>query len=114
VFKGHTSAVDALWSGVPLITVPGELLIGRVSASLLTAAKVPELIASDLEEYEETAVKLAKDSKFYNQIRQKVKKPPSPPLPSTPLLSSPLFSSTHCHRCYNTLVVLLLFLSFSF
>jgi predicted O-linked N-acetylglucosamine transferase (SPINDLY family) len=71
-FNAHTSAVDALWAGVPLLTVPDELMIGRVSASLLTAARVPELIASDLAQYEEIAVSLAKDPSRYEHIRKKV------------------------------------------
>jgi predicted O-linked N-acetylglucosamine transferase (SPINDLY family) len=57
--NAHTTASDALWAGVPLLTCPGEVFASRVAASLLTAVGLPELIAADLGSYEETAVRLA-------------------------------------------------------
>jgi len=57
--NGHTTTCDALWSGAPVLTLPLEALASRVAASCLTAAGCTELIASDAEAYEETAVRLA-------------------------------------------------------
>jgi predicted O-linked N-acetylglucosamine transferase (SPINDLY family) len=57
--NAHTTASDALWAGVPLLTFPGEVFASRVAASLLTAVGLPELIAADLGTYEEMAVRLA-------------------------------------------------------
>jgi protein O-GlcNAc transferase len=57
--NAHTTAVDALWCGVPVITVPGEKMASRVGASLLNAVGLPELICKDWTEYEEKAVWLA-------------------------------------------------------
>lgn len=56
VFNAHTTATDALWSGVPLLTLPGVSQASRVAASVLTAAGVPELIAPSLPDYERMAV----------------------------------------------------------
>lgn len=57
--NAHTTASDALWAGLPVLTRPGESLIGRVAASLLHAAGLPELIAETAEDYEALAFALA-------------------------------------------------------
>ena len=48
-FNAHTTAVDALWAGVPLITTPTERLVGRVASSILAAAGLQFLIARNLQ-----------------------------------------------------------------
>ena len=68
----HTTASDALWSGLPLITVPGTTFAGRVSAGLLTALELPELIAATLSDYEDLAMKLARDPAALSAIRHKL------------------------------------------
>ena len=60
-YNAHTSASDALWCGVPVITCPGKSFAGRVAASLLRAVEMPELIAATPEDYERLAVALARD-----------------------------------------------------
>lgn len=59
--NGHTTASDALWMGVPVLTCPGDAFPARVAASLLAATGLAELVAGTLEEYEEIAVSLAAD-----------------------------------------------------
>lgn len=59
--NAHTTASDALWCGVPVITYAGDAFPARVAASLLSAAGLPELVANSFEEYEQTAVSLALD-----------------------------------------------------
>jgi len=56
--NAHTTASDALWAGVPVLTCPGEAFQARVAASLLHAAGLPELVVDSLAAYEETAVRL--------------------------------------------------------
>jgi len=58
-YNAHTSASDALWTGVPVITCPGETFASRVAGSLLMAVGLPELITGSLSEYEALAVRLA-------------------------------------------------------
>ena len=59
-YGGHTTASDALWSGVPLVTCRGTAFPGRVGASLLTALGLPELITGSLADYEALALALAR------------------------------------------------------
>lgn len=58
-YNAHATAADALWTGLPLLTTPGSTFAGRVAASALTSAGVPELIAPDPAAYEDAAVALA-------------------------------------------------------
>lgn len=58
-YNAHTTASDALFVGVPVLTCPGETFAGRVGASLVAAAGLPELIADDLPSYEAIAIELA-------------------------------------------------------
>jgi len=58
-FNAGTTASDALWAGVPVLTCAGEAFASRLAASLLNAVGLPELITRSLEEYEALALKLA-------------------------------------------------------
>lgn len=60
-YGAHTTASDALWAGLPLLTCRGSAFAGRVGASLLDALNLPELIAEDLASYEVLAIALARD-----------------------------------------------------
>jgi len=60
-YGAHTTASDALWTGLPVLTCRGSTFAGRVGASLLHAAGLPELITDSLDEYEALALKLARD-----------------------------------------------------
>jgi predicted O-linked N-acetylglucosamine transferase (SPINDLY family) len=57
--NAHTTASDALWAGLPLLTCRGQAFPGRVAASLLHAIGLPELIAENLAAYEAQALRLA-------------------------------------------------------
>jgi predicted O-linked N-acetylglucosamine transferase (SPINDLY family) len=61
-YNAHTTASDALWVGLPVVTCMGETFAARVAASLLRAIGMPELIAADLADYETLALRLAQDS----------------------------------------------------
>jgi len=71
-YNAGTTASDALWSGLPVLTRPGETFAGRVAASLLTAIGLPELIASTQDLYESTAVELALDPQRLAAVRDKL------------------------------------------
>jgi len=72
-YGGHTTAVDALWAGVPMITCLGDSFASRVGASILTAAGLPDLIASDIEAYEELAVALAQSPERLAAVRARIR-----------------------------------------
>jgi len=64
-YNAHTTASDALWAGVPVVTCSGDTFASRVAGSLLHAVGLPELITEDLEEYFELALMLSQDSVRY-------------------------------------------------
>ena len=72
-YNGHTTTSDALWAGVPVLTCIGKTFAGKVSASLLTASNMNELITKNLKEYEDLAVDLATNAKKLNDIKNKLK-----------------------------------------
>jgi predicted O-linked N-acetylglucosamine transferase (SPINDLY family) len=69
---GHTTASDALWAGVPLLTVKGGAFPGRVAASLLNAIGLPELVTENLRDYQALALALARDPARLKGLRQKL------------------------------------------
>jgi predicted O-linked N-acetylglucosamine transferase (SPINDLY family) len=72
--NAHTTASDALWVGLPLITLMGESFASRVAASLLKAIGLPELVATSQEQYEALAIELAANAERLSQIRQKLER----------------------------------------
>jgi predicted O-linked N-acetylglucosamine transferase (SPINDLY family) len=60
-YGAHTTASDALWMGVPVLTCLGTTFAGRVAASLLSALGIPELIAASSRDYEARALELARN-----------------------------------------------------
>ncbi len=73
-YNAHTTASDALWAGVPLITCRGTAFPGRVAASLLSAAGLSELVTENRADFEALAIKLANDPKTLAELRGKVAK----------------------------------------
>jgi protein O-GlcNAc transferase len=71
-YNAHTTASDALWVGLPLLTCLGDTFAGRVAASLLRAIGVPELITTSLEDYEALAHRLARDPALLGAIKAKL------------------------------------------
>jgi predicted O-linked N-acetylglucosamine transferase (SPINDLY family) len=68
-YNAHTTASDALWTGLPVITCRGKTFPGRVAASLLHAIGLPELVTESLEDYEALALKLARDASLLQSFR---------------------------------------------
>jgi predicted O-linked N-acetylglucosamine transferase (SPINDLY family) len=71
-YNAHTTASDALWAGLPLITLPGQSFPARVAASILKAANLQELIVPDLAAYESLALTLARDPAALKAIRDRL------------------------------------------
>jgi len=71
-YNAHTTASDALWAGLPVLTCKGNTFAGRVAASLLQAIGLPELITDNLADYEAKALQLATDADYYRGIRNKL------------------------------------------
>ena len=71
-YNAGTSASDALWVGLPVLTLPGQSMASRMAASLLTAAGLPELIAASRADYERQAVELATDAQRLETLKHKL------------------------------------------
>jgi predicted O-linked N-acetylglucosamine transferase (SPINDLY family) len=72
--NAHTTAGDALWVGLPLLTCEGTTFPGRVAASLLNAAGLPELITRNLDEYEARALSLAASPAMLAESRERLER----------------------------------------
>lgn len=71
-YCAQTTASDALWAGLPLVTRKGKYLMSRIAASLLSAIKLPELITETPEEYEALALELATNPLKLGEIKRKL------------------------------------------
>lgn len=71
-YNAHTTACDALWAGLPLLTCRGNTFPARVAASLLHAIGLPELVTTSLDEYEDVARMLAQSPERLATIRSKL------------------------------------------
>jgi protein O-GlcNAc transferase len=92
-YNAHTTASDALWCGVPIVTCRGTAFPGRVAGSLLNAMGLPELIAEDLASYEALALKLARDTAYRGTLREKL---------SAKRRTAPLFDADRFRRNIET------------
>lgn len=70
--NAHTTASDALWAGVPIVTCTGEAFAGRVAASLLHAAGLPDLVTTTLADYEACSLALARDRERLAEVRTRL------------------------------------------
>lgn len=71
-YNAHTSCNDAIWAGVPVITMIGKSFQSRVAASLLNTSNLKELITETILDYENKANKIANDSKYLNELKIKI------------------------------------------
>ena len=78
VYNAHTTASDALWAGVPVLTLPGDSFASRVGASIVSAAGLPELVARDAADYKAIAVALARDPARRAGLRARLAKRDAP------------------------------------
>ncbi|HEX4676488.1 MAG TPA: tetratricopeptide repeat protein [Steroidobacteraceae bacterium] len=79
-YNAHTTAADALWAGVPVVSCRGDSFAGRVGASLLTAAGLPDLVCGTLDEYRSKALRLATRPGELQAVRHRVQSARSAPL----------------------------------
>jgi predicted O-linked N-acetylglucosamine transferase (SPINDLY family) len=71
-YNAHTTASDALWAGVPVVTWSGDTFASRVAGSLLNALRMPELAVESLSAYEELALRFSSDSNAMAAVRSKL------------------------------------------
>jgi protein O-GlcNAc transferase len=71
-YNAHTTASDALWAGLPLVTCRGKAFPGRVAASLLAAVDLSELVTEDLDAYQALALRLAAEPAILGALRNRL------------------------------------------
>jgi protein O-GlcNAc transferase len=71
-FNAGTTASDALWAGVPVLSCAGDAFAARMSGSLLRAVGLPELITTSIEDYEAQALRLAAEPKHLLPLRERL------------------------------------------
>jgi predicted O-linked N-acetylglucosamine transferase (SPINDLY family) len=98
-YNAHTTASDALWAGLPVLTCLGQTFAGRVAASLLHAIDVPELITPTMQDYERRAIDLAAQPEQLAAIRRKL----ADHRLTTPLFDTRLFTR-HLEAAYSAMV----------
>lgn len=94
--NAHTTASDALWAGVPVVTYTGRTFASRVAASLVHAVGLPELACGDIEQYARLVVELAHDPERLTAMRNTL---------IDARLQSPLFDSLRFARDFEALAL---------
>ena len=97
-YNAGTTAADALWTGLPVLTCIGESFAARMASGLVKTAGLSELITQTPAEYESVAIALANDPVRFASIRAKL----SQAHDSSPLFDVPLFTK-HLERAYSTM-----------
>jgi protein O-GlcNAc transferase len=92
-YNAHTTASDALWVGLPVVTQLGEAFAGRVAASLLNAIGLQGLVTRDIADYEALALQLAKDPILLEDYRNRL---------NANRLTHPLFDTDRFRRHIET------------
>ena len=82
-YNAHTTCSDALWAGLPVVTITGKAFAGRVGASLLTAVGLPDLVTPDLAAYKALALRLASEPEALAECKKRLEQ----------RLTSPLFAA---------------------
>jgi predicted O-linked N-acetylglucosamine transferase (SPINDLY family) len=97
-YNAHTTASDALWAGLPVLTCTGGTFAGRVAGSVLRAVGIPEMVTETLEEYQARAFELARNRGKLEEVRARL---------ARNRLSYPLFNCTrlcrHLESAYETM-----------
>jgi predicted O-linked N-acetylglucosamine transferase (SPINDLY family) len=95
-YNAHTTASDALWAGLPLLTCMGKSFAARVAGCLLLAMDLPELITHTLADFEARAIEYARDPTALNTVKSKLLRN----LATSPLFNAELFT-LHLEQAYR-------------
>ena len=93
--NAHTTTSDALWAGVPVLTMQGEQFAARVASSLLSAVNLDELVVTDADAYAQLAIKIAGDAQYQKRLRAKL---------TDQKASLPLFDTKSYGRAFGLLI----------
>ena len=74
IYNGHTTSIEMLQSGIPLVTLEGKHFASRVSTSLLHSLEIRELIAKDIDDYKKIVSTLINDNNALNSLKSKIQR----------------------------------------
>ena len=94
-YNAGTTAVDALWAGLPVLTKSGKAIVARMATEALTSIEVPELIAKSPQAYQELAIALAQNPSRLKQLKEKVQRNRL-----TTALFDPVANTRHIENAY--------------
>ena len=94
-YNAGTTAVDALWAGLPVLTKTGKAMVARMATEALRAIEVPELITKTPEEYKDLAIELAHNPGKLKQLKEKVQRNRL-----TTALFDPVANTRHIENAY--------------
>jgi predicted O-linked N-acetylglucosamine transferase (SPINDLY family) len=97
-YNGHTTSLDCLWMGVPVVTLVGQTAVGRGGLSILSNVGLPELAADAADQYVRIAVELADDRPRLAELRRTLRDR----LQKSPLLDAPRFAR-NVEAAYRTI-----------
>jgi predicted O-linked N-acetylglucosamine transferase (SPINDLY family) len=97
-YGGGTTTCDALWMGVPVVSLAGQTAVGRGGVSILSNVGLPELIAQTPEHYVQVAAKLAQDLPRLSQLRATLRER----MQASPLMNAPRFAR-NVEAAYRTM-----------
>ena len=95
-YNASTTAIDALWAGLPIITRPGKNFYSRICADLLTNVGLADMICRTTREYEERAIALAKNKEALAKLKEQLLRNRE----TEPLFNTPRFVG-HLEKAYN-------------
>jgi predicted O-linked N-acetylglucosamine transferase (SPINDLY family) len=98
-YNAHTTTIDSLKAGVPVITLMGQSFAGRVAASLLNAIGLPELVTNSQDDFVSLAVDMATSPGKLKNVREKLMQNQE----TTPLFNTPLFTE-NLERAYKKIM----------
>ena len=87
-YGGGTTTCDALWMGVPVVSLAGQTAVGRGGVSILSNVGLPELVADDAKQYVDIAVELAQDLSRLSELRASLRDR----MQASPLMDAPRFA----------------------
>jgi len=87
-YNGHTTSLDSLWMGVPVVTLVGQTVVGRAGLSQLMNLGLPELIAETPQQFVDVAVRLAGDLPRLAELRATLRGR----MEGSPLMDAPRFA----------------------
>jgi predicted O-linked N-acetylglucosamine transferase (SPINDLY family) len=87
-YNGHSTSLDSLWMGVPIVTLPGRTVVGRAGVSQLHTLQLPELIARNTDHYVQLGAALAHDLPRLAELRATLRQR----MQHSPLMDAPRFA----------------------